>query len=75
MDSSMVKKVRYVSKESSEFILVYDDLYTIVLSINEKKAVHMVWRKLHEILLVNNSTRNSQGLSILMGFLFIIKEI
>jgi potassium/sodium efflux P-type ATPase len=61
-----------VAREASEMILADDNFATIVIAVREGRVV---WDNLRKVLLVNTPINNAQGLSVLFGFAFGLKEL
>lgn len=60
-----------VAREASEMILADDNFATIVAAVREGRTV---WDNLRKILFVNTPINNAQGLSVLFGMVFGMKE-
>jgi len=60
-----------VAREASEMILADDNFATIVTAVREGRVV---WDNLRKVLLVNTPINNAQGLSVLFGLLFGLKQ-
>jgi len=60
-----------VAREASEMILADDNFATIVTAVKEGRVV---WDNLRKVLLVNTPINNAQGMSVLFGLLFGLKQ-
>ena len=60
-----------VAREASEMILAGDNFATIVYAVREGRVV---WDNLRKVLLVNTPINNAQGLSVLFGMIFGLKQ-
>jgi len=60
-----------VAREASEMVLADDNFATIVAAVKEGRVV---WDNLRKVLLVNTPINNAQGMSVLFGLLFGLKE-
>merc|ERR1712071_95258 len=60
-----------VAREASEMILADDNFATIVTAVREGRVV---WDDLRKVLLVNTPINNAQGMSVLFGLLFGLKQ-
>jgi magnesium-transporting ATPase (P-type) len=60
-----------VAREASEMILSDDNFATIVGAVREGRVV---WDNLRKVLMVNTPINNAQGLSVLFGMIFGLKE-
>jgi len=60
-----------VAREASEMILADDNFATIVTAVREGRVV---WDNLRKVLLVNTPINNAQGMSVLFGLLFGLRE-
>jgi magnesium-transporting ATPase (P-type) len=71
MGVAMGKEGTDVAREASEMILADDNFATIVAAVREGRVV---WDNLRKILFVNTPINNAQGLSVLFGMIFGMKE-
>jgi magnesium-transporting ATPase (P-type) len=71
MGVAMGKEGTDVAREASDMILADDNFATIVKAVAEGRAV---WDNLRKVLLVNTPINNAQGLSVLFGLLFGLKQ-
>ena len=71
MGVAMGKEGTDVAREASEMILADDNFATIVTAVREGRVV---WDNLRKVLLVNTPINNSQGLSVLFGLAFGLKQ-
>jgi len=60
-----------VAREASEMVLADDNFATIVAAVKEGRVV---WDNLRKVLIVNTPINNAQGLSVLFGLLFGLKD-
>jgi magnesium-transporting ATPase (P-type) len=71
MGVAMGKEGTDVAREAAEMILADDNFATIVSAIREGRVV---WDNLRKVLLVNTPINNSQGMSVLFGLLFGLRQ-
>jgi magnesium-transporting ATPase (P-type) len=71
MGVAMGKEGTDVAREASEMILADDNFATIVTAVREGRVV---WDNLRKVLLVNTPINNAQGLSVLFGMIFGLKN-
>ncbi|CAB9525266.1 Sodium/potassium-transporting ATPase subunit alpha [Seminavis robusta] len=71
MGVAMGKEGTDVAREASEMILADDNFATIVAAVREGRVV---WDNLRKILFVNTPINNAQGLSVLFGMVFGMKD-
>jgi potassium/sodium efflux P-type ATPase len=71
MGVAMGKEGTDVAREASEMILADDNFATIVAAVREGRVV---WDNLRKILYVNTPINNAQGLSVLFGMIFGMRE-
>jgi magnesium-transporting ATPase (P-type) len=71
MGVAMGKEGTDVAREASEMILADDNFATIVTAVREGRVV---WDNLRKVLLINTPINNAQGLSVLFGILFGLKD-
>ena len=71
MGVAMGKEGTDVAREAAEMILADDNFATIVTAVREGRVV---WDDLRKVLLVNTPINNAQGMSVLFGLLFGLKE-
>merc|ERR1712086_1209162 len=67
----MGKEGTDVAREASDMILADDNFATIVTAVREGRVV---WDNLRKVLLVNTPINNAQGMSVLFGLLFGLKQ-
>lgn len=60
-----------VAREASEMILADDNFATIVTAVKEGRTV---WDNLRKVLFINTPINNAQGMSVLFGLAFGLKE-
>lgn len=60
-----------VAREASEMILADDNFATIVTAVREGRVV---WDNLRKVLMINTPINNAQGMSVLFGLAFGLKE-
>merc|ERR1719491_75946 len=60
-----------VAREASDMILADDNFATIVTAVREGRVV---WDNLRKVLLINTPINNAQGMSVLFGLLFGLRE-
>jgi len=60
-----------VAREASDMILADDNFATIVTAVREGRVV---WDNLRKVLLINTPINNAQGLSVLFGLAFGLKQ-
>jgi magnesium-transporting ATPase (P-type) len=60
-----------VAREASEMILADDNFATIVTAVREGRVV---WDNLRKVLFINTPINNAQGMSVLLGLAFGLKE-
>ena len=71
MGVAMGKEGTDVAREASEMILADDNFATIVAAVKEGRVV---WDNLRKVLFVNTPINNAQGLSVLFGLIFGMKD-
>ncbi|CAB9500556.1 Sodium/potassium-transporting ATPase subunit alpha [Seminavis robusta] len=71
MGVAMGKEGTDVAREASEMILADDNFATIVAAVREGRVV---WDNLRKILFVNTPINNAQGLTVLFGMIFGMKD-
>jgi len=71
MGVAMGKEGTDVAREAAEMILADDNFATIVTAVREGRVV---WDNLRKVLLVNTPINNAQGLTVLLGLAFGLKE-
>jgi len=71
MGVAMGKEGTDVAREASEMILADDNFATIVTAVKEGRTV---WDNLRKVLFINTPINNAQGMSVLFGLAFGLKE-
>jgi len=71
MGVAMGKEGTDVAREASEMILADDNFATIVTAVREGRVV---WDNLRKVLMINTPINNAQGMSVLFGLAFGLKE-
>jgi len=71
MGVAMGKEGTDVAREASEMILADDNFATIVTAVREGRVV---WDNLRKVLLINTPINNAQGMSVLFGLAFGLKQ-
>jgi len=71
MGVAMGKEGTDVAREASEMILADDNFATIVAAVREGRVV---WDNLRKVLAVNTPINNAQGMSVLFGLIFGLKD-
>jgi magnesium-transporting ATPase (P-type) len=71
MGVAMGKEGTDVAREASDMILADDNFATIVIAVKEGRVV---WDNLRKVLLINTPINNAQGMSVLFGLAFGLKE-
>jgi magnesium-transporting ATPase (P-type) len=71
MGVAMGKEGTDVAREAAEMILADDNFATIISAVREGRVV---WDNLRKVLLINTPINNAQGMSVLFGLLFGLKE-
>lgn len=71
MGVAMGKEGTDVAREAAEMILADDNFATIITAVREGRVV---WDDLRKVLLVNTPINNAQGMSVLFGLAFGLKE-
>jgi magnesium-transporting ATPase (P-type) len=71
MGVAMGKEGTDVAREASEMILADDNFATIVTAVKEGRVV---WDNLRKVLMINTPINNAQGMSVLFGLAFGLKE-
>jgi magnesium-transporting ATPase (P-type) len=71
MGVAMGKEGTDVAREASEMILADDNFATIVVAVKEGRAV---WDNLRKVLFINTPINNAQGMSVLFGLAFGLKN-
>jgi magnesium-transporting ATPase (P-type) len=71
MGVAMGKEGTDVAREASEMILADDNFATIVLAVKEGRTV---WDNLRKVLFINTPINNAQGMSVLFGLAFGLKQ-
>lgn len=67
----MGKEGTDVAREASEMILADDNFATIVTAVKEGRCV---WDNLRKVLFINTPINNAQGMSVLLGLAFGLKQ-
>merc|ERR1719223_2090398 len=71
MGVAMGKEGTDVAREASEMILADDNFATIVTAVREGRVV---WDNLRKVLFINTPINNAQGMSVLFGLAFGLKQ-
>jgi len=71
MGVAMGKEGTDVAREASEMILADDNFATIVTAVKEGRTV---WDNLRKVLFINTPINNAQGMSVLFGLAFGLKQ-
>eukprot|EP00554_Chaetoceros_debilis_P006760 CAMPEP_0194073660 /NCGR_PEP_ID=MMETSP0149-20130528/988_1 /TAXON_ID=122233 /ORGANISM="Chaetoceros debilis, Strain MM31A-1" /LENGTH=1130 /DNA_ID=CAMNT_0038753699 /DNA_START=155 /DNA_END=3547 /DNA_ORIENTATION=- len=71
MGVAMGKEGTDVAREASEMILADDNFATIVTAVKEGRCV---WDNLRKVLFINTPINNAQGMSVLLGLAFGLKQ-
>lgn len=71
MGVAMGKEGTDVAREASEMILADDNFATIVTAVREGRVV---WDNLRKVLMINTPINNAQGMSVLFGLAFGLKQ-
>ena len=71
MGVAMGKDGTDVAREASDMILADDNFATIVTAVREGRVV---WDNLRKVLLINTPINNAQGMSVLFGLAFGLKQ-
>lgn len=71
MGVAMGKEGTDVAREASEMILADDNFATIVTAVKEGRTV---WDNLRKVLYINTPINNAQGMSVLFGLAFGLKQ-
>jgi len=71
MGVAMGKEGTDVAREASEMILADDNFATIVLAVKEGRTV---WDNLRKVLFINTPINNAQGMSVLFGLAFGLRQ-
>lgn len=71
MGVAMGKEGTDVAREASDMILADDNFATIVTAVREGRVV---WDNLRKVLMINTPINNAQGMSVLFGLAFGLKQ-
>merc|ERR1711971_577738 len=71
MGVAMGKEGTDVAREAAEMILADDNFATILTAVREGRVV---WDNLRKVLMINTPINNAQGLSVLFGLAFGLKQ-